>query len=88
MPVGVMHVGHVRVPVAQSDMPVRVRVRFALGIAGTVHVPVMFVVDMSVDMLQRFMLMLVFVAFGQVKPDADRHEQPAGDQGNRHRLAQ
>ena len=74
MPVPVMNVGVMRVRMKQGLVPVRVAVRLASRVVRTVGVLVMFIVGVEVVMLHRFVLMLVFMAFGQVQPHPQSHQ--------------
>ena len=56
-------------------MPVRVGVRLARRLARLMRMLVMRIVNMGVSVLQEIVLMLVFVNFRQVQPDAERHQQ-------------
>ena len=69
----VMAVGRVPVPVAQVEVPVAVAVRLRRRIIRSVIVAVMLVVRMPVVMLDRRMVMLVFVALGEMEPKAEHH---------------
>ena len=81
----VMEIGIVRVPVPKRLMPVPVRMR--LGHRPFVSMAMMFVVDMAVLVLERLVRVFVAVPFGQMKPDAERHQQARNDQLRRDRLA-
>ena len=51
-------------------------------------VPVMLVVKVGVRVRRRIVKVLVLVALGEMQPDADAHERPAGQQRNGQRLAE
>lgn len=68
MAVAVMHVGIVRVLVPQLRMDVAVAVRLAGRVVRPMSMAMMFVMDMPVLVLQRLVLMLVFMLLGQVQP--------------------
>ena len=69
-----MDVGVVRVGMRQPCMLMAVGVRFARRIAGSVFVLVVLVVIVKVLVLHRLMNVPMFVAFGNVQPDAYEHE--------------
>ena len=48
----------------------------------------MLVVGMQVLVLHRFVPVFMFVTFGQMKPDSDRHEHASGDETKREPVAQ
>ena len=73
-----MAVGQVRVSVAQPPVDMAVAVRFARRVVGSVGVLVVIVVAVTVAVFERRVLVLVRVALGQVKPDADAHERAGG----------
>ena len=62
-----------RVPVPKRLMPVPVGMR--LRHRPFVSVAMMVVVDMGVLVLDRLMRMVMGMPFGQMKPDAERHQQ-------------
>ena len=74
MPMGMMHVRHVRVAVAHRFMAMQVCVRLSWRVAGAMSVPMMLIVNMGVRMPHRLMRMFMFVIFGQMQPDAERHQ--------------
>lgn len=74
MPVRMMHIRHMRVLVPQTDMLVTVRMRLSRWIVGSMPVLMMDVVNMGMHVLHRLVLMIVFVHFRQMKPDADTHQ--------------
>lgn len=75
VPMAMVTVRSVGVNMAQSDVDMRMRVRFADRIARVVTMLVMLVMDMAMIVLDRFMLMLVSMAFREVEPHADSHEE-------------
>jgi len=75
VPVPMVHVGIMRMAVGQPLMHVRVCVRLAAIPRKIVRVLMMLVVHVAMRMRGRFMRVGVFVAFGQVKPDAAGHER-------------
>ena len=70
----VMDVGVVRVGMRQPRVLMAVGVRFAWRIAGRVFVLVVLVVIVKVLVLHRLVNVPMFVAFGNVQPDAYEHE--------------
>src|SRR5829696_531414 len=88
MPVGMVHVGHVCVFVAQAGMPMQMSMRLTRRIIGTMGMPVKRVVHVRMRVFRLFVLMLVLMNFGQVKPDANSHKQACGKELHRDRLSQ
>ena len=74
-----------RMLVSQRFMPVPVRMR--LGHRPLVHMAMMVVVDVAVLMLDRLMRVVVLMAFGQMQPEAKRHQRAGEDKLSRERLA-
>ena len=72
--VTVMDVGVMRVCVCQPRVLMAVGVRFARRIAGSVLVLVVLVVVVKVLVLDRLVNVPMFVAFGNVQPNAHEHE--------------
>ena len=70
----VMDVGIMRVGMCQPCVLMAVGVRFAWRIAGSVFVLVVLVVIVKVLVLHRLVNVPMFVAFGNVQPDACEHE--------------
>ncbi len=66
VPVPVVDVGIMRVHMKQGLVPVRVAVRFSSRIVRGVPMLVMFIVGVDMVVLHWLVLMLVFVALGQV----------------------
>jgi len=62
----VMHVGHVCVPVLEATMLVRMRVRLARRILGTVLVLVMRVMNVGVRMCEHLVLVFMLMIFGEM----------------------
>jgi hypothetical protein len=83
--VTVMDVRVVRMPVSKRFMPVPVRMR--LGHRRVVHMAMMFVVDVAMLVLDRLVCVVMGMTFGQMQPDAERHQQARKDQLRRDRLA-
>ena len=88
MPVGMVHVGRVCVLVAQACVPMPMGMRLTRRIIGTVGMPVMRVVHVRMRVFHHFVLMLMLVLLGQVKPDANSHKQACGKELHRDRLSQ
>ena len=83
--VAMMEVRVVRMPVPEPVMPMPVRMR--LGRRPLVGVLMMLVVDMPVFVLDRLVRMVVLMAFGQMQPEAERHQRACNDELNGDRLA-
>ncbi len=88
MPMGVMHVRHMRVAVVHRLMAMPVCVRFSWRVAWAMSVPMVLIMSMGVCMLNRMMPMFMVVIFGEVQPDAERHQNPGGNQLNRDGIMQ
>ena len=73
MPMRMMHVGHMRMLVTQAHMSMPMGVGLAGRILRAVLMSMVRVMNMAVGMFQGHMLMLVFVHFGEMQPDAYRH---------------
>ena len=86
MPVAVMQVGIVGVRMPQRLVPVPMGVRLRHG--AFVGVLVVLVVHMAVLMFKNVVLMLVAVAFGEMQPEAQTHEEPGERQLQGHGLMQ
>ena len=71
--VAVVQVRIVRMRVHHRLMAVSVHVRSGSVPVGHMRMPVMRVVQVLVFVLQRFVRMLVHMAFRQVQPDPERH---------------
>ena len=78
MDVAVVAVGHVRMRVAQLHMNMTMAVWLARRLIATVHMLVVNIVRVPVDVLERFMLVLMLMPFRQMQPDADGHENACG----------
>ena len=63
----VMHIGHMRVIMAQLRMAMRMCVRLAGRVPRLVVMPVMLVVNVGVAVRDRLVHMLVLVTFGEMK---------------------
>jgi hypothetical protein len=75
----------VRMPVPKRFMPVPVRMR--LRHRSFVSVVMMVVVEMAVLVLDWLVSMVMGMPFGQMQPDAERHQQARDDQLRSDRLA-
>ena len=75
-----VQVGKMRVAMHEPGMPVPMRVRLAFRRLSPVAMPMMFIVQMRVLMLDRLVSMLVPVPLGQVEPDAESHKAAGGQQ--------
>jgi hypothetical protein len=82
--VAMMEVRIVRMPVPEPVMPMPVRMRLARR--PFVGVLMMLVVDVAMFVLDRFVRMIMLMAFGQMQPEAERHKRAGDDQLNRDRL--
>jgi hypothetical protein len=69
-----MHVRHVRVPVLEPAMLVRMRVGLARGVVGTVLVLVMSIMNVGVRVCEHLVLVFMLMIFGEMQPHANRHE--------------
>ena len=78
MTVPMMDIGKVRMRVHDRVVFMRMAVRLLAGPREVVPMLVMLVMTVTMLVLERFMLVRVFVALAQVQPDADRH-QAAGN---------
>jgi hypothetical protein len=76
----------VRVLVPKRFMPVPVRMR--LRHHSFVSMAMRVVVEMAVLVLDCLVRMVMGMPFGQIQPDAERHQQARNDQLRRDRLAQ
>ena len=74
MPMGMMHVRHVRVAVAYRVMAMQVCVRFSWRLVWAMSVLMMLIMSMGMCMLHRLMPMFMVVIFGEVQKDAERHQ--------------
>ena len=74
MLVSVMDVGKVRMPMPQSNVHVPVGVGLHRELGTVMAMLVMLVMHVPVLVGHLAMRMLVLVAFGQMKPDAEGHE--------------
>ena len=82
----VVQVGVVRVAVDQPCVPVGMDMGLGSG-AVRMGMLVMRVMHMDMLMLQRLVCVLVQMLLGQVQPEADRHQQATGDEGDADRFS-
>jgi len=85
MPVSMMQIGIVRMGMHEAGMAMSVGMRFHT-IPRLVRMPVVFVVHMRVDVLLCGVHVWMLVAFRQMQPDSDRHEETRNDELPRDRL--
>src|SRR5215469_16389758 len=76
----VMQVGIVRVLVHKALVPVPVAVRLFGGIAWAMRMLMVGVMDVPVLVVERLMHMPVFVPFGEMQVNTDRHEGGCANQ--------
>ena len=89
MPMGVVHVRHVRMCVTHGHMLMEMGVRLARRVMRTMRVVVVvLVVHVRMDVRHGFVRMFMFVTFRKVQPHANRHEQASGDKLECHRIAE
>src|SRR5919109_4606268 len=86
MSVLMMHIGNMRVRMAQAAMLVHVRMRLTSRIVRFVRVPMVLVMHMRMGVDDRLMHVLVLVMFAQMQPDAERHQCSGGDELQRDRF--
>jgi len=70
-----MHIWIVRMAVPHGRVMMPVAVRLSGRIIGAVIMLMMFIVDVMMFMIDRFVHMLMVVAFHHVHIDADTHQQ-------------
>ena len=70
-----MDIRKMRVAVGQRIMAMRMRVGLAWRIIRTVAVLVMLVVRVKMVVIEGFVAVLVLVAFGEVQPNPNTHEE-------------
>lgn len=73
-----VHVGGMRVLVAQALVPVPMRMRLAWRIVCRMLMLMVLVVHMAVGVLHGLVLMLVLMVLSHMQPDTETH-QKAGD---------
>ena len=81
-----MDVRVVRMPVPKRFVPVPVRMRLCRR--SFVSMAMMVVVEMAVLVLDWLVSMVMGMPFGQMQPDAERHQQARNDELRSDRLAQ
>ncbi len=74
MPVLVMHVGRVRMLVLEPAMHVEMRMRLPWRVFGIVLMLVVLIMHVGMRVRCRLVDMFVFVAFGEVQPNAHSHQ--------------
>ena len=79
----VMRVGHMRVPVLESAMLVRMRVRLPRRIVGAMHVLMMRVMNVGMRVREHLMVVLMLMIFGEMQPHANRHEGAGNKEADR-----
>jgi hypothetical protein len=70
----VVHVWHVRVPVLEPAMLVRMGVGLPRRVIGAMRMPVMRVMYVRVRMREHIVLMLMLVIFGEMQPHPNCHQ--------------
>ena len=70
----VMHVRHVRVPVLEPAMLVRVGVGLPRRVIGAMRVLVMRVVNVGVRVREHLVLVFMLVVFGEMQPHPNGHQ--------------
>lgn len=70
----VVKVGIMRMAVDQAPMDMGVDMRLSERILGTVGMLVMFIVNMGMRMVERFVDVLMIMPLDQVQPKADPHQ--------------
>ena len=78
MTVPMMQIRIVRMPMAHRLVAVPRRVRFSDR--SVVGMPMVVIMDMSMFVFERLMEVFVLVPFGEVHPEADRHQDAGGGQ--------
>ena len=81
-----VHIGDVWMPTPQALVAMHVHVRLARRIVGTMHMLMVCIVNMQVPMLDRLVLVVMLVVFGQMQPNAEAHQNASDDQLNRNWL--
>ena len=70
----VMRVRHVRVPVLEPAMLVRMRVRLACRVVRAMLMLVMRVMHMRMCVPEHLVLVFMLMIFSEMQPQTDRHE--------------
>ncbi len=86
VPMPMMQIRIVRVLVPHRRVMMPVSMGFAGGISSAMSVLVMRVVDVIVFVVHRRVSVLMFVAFGEVQPDADAHQYRSANKRHGDRL--
>ena len=87
MTVPMVSIGKVGMDVCQRAMPVQMMVLGAGHYRNFVLVLVVFIMDMFMIVPALNVIMLVFMALGQMQPGAQRHQSAGDQQGHGHRLS-
>ena len=85
MRMAMMQIGIMRVFVPQGGVAVPVRMR--LADRAIMVMLMVLVMHMRMFVLQRFVDVLMVMAFGKMQPQPDRHQQAGTDQLDGHRFA-
>jgi hypothetical protein len=88
MVMAMMDVWVMRMRVNQADMSMQVAMRFADWRLCIMIMLMVFVVDVKMVMDEFLMRMEVLMAFRQMKPDTNTHQQTGGNHPNRNRLSE
>ena len=83
-----MHVRHMRVAVLQAGVLVAVRVRIVRRVSGAMRVLMMDIVVMQMVVLHGVVVVLVIMNFGEMQPDAARHQGARRQKLHHYRFAQ
>ena len=83
-----MHVRHMRVAVLQARVMVSMRVRFAGRVVGAMRVLMMDIMVVQMVVLHGFVVVLVIMNFGEMQPDAARHQRARRHKLHRYWLTQ
>jgi hypothetical protein len=83
-----VRVRKMRVRMCHPVMAMGMRMALAWSDGKIVLVPMMFVVNMLVLVLERLVRVLMLVALGQVQPDACAHQYAGHEQFRAHRLTE
>ncbi len=81
MHVPMVNVRVMGVRVSQRHMVVGMTVRFSWRVIGQVLVLMVFVVHVTMVMVQRFVFMFVLMLFSQMQPNADAHQCRRAEEG-------
>lgn len=87
MPVGMVHVRHVRMTMPERGMDVAMTVRLAGRIRRSMCVLMVCIVDMGMRMLHRLVNVLVLMIFREMQPNAQSHEAAGTKQSRSKRFS-